>query len=73
MTEFGCEYKKADAVYEDEQGNKHSVYYFERRVGEHVRTAAAEYPDDEHLTFSVIRSICARLQIDPGAFGLELG
>jgi hypothetical protein len=30
-------------------------------------------PDDEFVLHSVIGSLCARLQIDPAKFGLDLG
>lgn len=61
------------ATVSDHKGNDLAVFYFERKVGEETRIAAAHYPDDEVLTFSVIRSVCARLGIDPREFGLELG
>lgn len=58
----------------DPQGAVHDVYYFERRVGDRVlRAPVPDLPDDTIVLFSVMRSVCARLEISARAFGLELG
>jgi hypothetical protein len=31
------------------------------------------YNDEERIVFTVIRSVCRRLKIDPADFGLTLG
>ncbi|MHB8485493.1 MAG: hypothetical protein ACYDCM_07165 [Candidatus Acidiferrales bacterium] len=72
--EFGCKYAKAEGTLTDPQGNKHDVYYFERVVGDKtLRANAPDLKDDERVLWSVIRSLCARLKIDPAPFGLTLG
>jgi hypothetical protein len=72
--EFDCVHLKAEGTLKDSQGNEHVVYYFERVVG--GKTLQANTPDlkdDERVLWSVVRSLCARLDIDPAAFGLDLG
>ena len=73
--EFGCEHKSLKDCLKDEAGSMHSIGYFERKLGANdVRTAVIEISEDtEMVLFSVIRSVCSRLGIDPKAFGLDLG
>ena len=72
--EFGCTFKKADGKLIAPDGSEHDVYYFERTVKEKtLRAAAPDLTDKDFVLWSVLRSLCARLEIDPTAFGLNLG
>jgi hypothetical protein len=48
------------------------VKYFERHINGDILQCAV-IPTAERLTPSVVRSVCARLGIDPAFFGLTLG
>ena len=72
--EFDCKYLQLEAQLVDPQGHQRHVFYFERTVdGETIRVVAPDLPDDEIVIYSVTRSICNRLKVDPAAFGLDLG
>ena len=71
---FGCKYCKAEGTLKGPDGKEHEVYYFERVVkGQTLRANAPDLTDKDHVLWSVLRSICSRLQIDPAVFGLTLG
>jgi hypothetical protein len=72
--ELYCKHLKADGKLKDPQGNEHDICYFEREVsGKTLRVAAPDLKDDEHVLWSVVRSVCNRLQVDLAAFGLDIG
>ncbi len=72
--EFGCTYIKLDVKLKDPEGKEREVYYFERTVeGQVLRVVAPDLVDGARVLYSVVRSICGKLQIDPAAFGLVLG
>ena len=71
--EFACEYKKLDGVLVDPDGNDHEVFYFERVIGKKTLFAPVDMDNDTILTPSVLRSICARLEIPVQRFGFVLG
>ena len=72
--EFGCKLLKVKGKIRDLQGVEHDVYYFERKhQGKTYREVAPDLPDEEFVLYSVIRSLCARLRIEPSKFGLDLG
>lgn len=73
--EFACRYLRLDGRLIDPDGKERPVYYFERDLGDGntARATAPDLADDDRVLFSVIRSLCARLKIDPDAFGLNLG
>lgn len=73
LIEQGCEYKTRSINVEDEGEQLGPISYFERTVGGETRTAVVEISDDEFVVWSVVRSICARLDTDPKIFGLDLG
>ena len=64
ISEFQCKYKQDELV-----------FYFERTIpnAELVQCVVAIDDDGERLLPSQIRSICTRLEIDTGEFGLDLG
>ena len=49
------------------------IHYFQRNVNGEIRTAVVDIGEEEFVVFSVVRSICAKLGVDPKLFGLELG
>jgi hypothetical protein len=72
--EFGCKYLKAPGTLVGPDGKEHAVYYFERTLKDKtLRASAPDLSDKEYVLWSVLRSLCARLDIDPAAFGLDLG
>ncbi len=72
--EFGCKYCKADGTLKGPDGKEHEVYYFERAIkGQVLRANAPDLNDKDYVLWSVLRSLCSRLQIDPATFGLDLG
>ena len=73
VSEFQCEYKELPDSLALATNDPEPVWYFERAVGDIPRRYAVFIADDEPVPPSVIRSICARLKVDPSAFGLHLG
>jgi hypothetical protein len=72
--DFACKFLKAAGNLTHPQGYEHQIYYFERVVDDKtLRAVAPDLKDDEYVFYSVARSLCARLKIDPAAFGLDLG
>ena len=72
--EFSCKFLKADGKLTDPEGREHEVRYFERVVeGKTLQVSAPDLADDDRVLYSVIRSLCSRLHIDPTVFGLTLG
>jgi len=74
-SEWNCEYKTLPEKLTDEKGNEHAVRYLERDLGGRVARYVVECDEDEILVPSLIRSICARLEIDPRELniGFDLG
>lgn len=65
--EFGCRFKV------DNEKTPFPVQFFERTInGKKIKCAISFDNENEILTLSVLRSICARLKIDPVNFGLHL-
>ena len=73
VNEIGCKYSQLPGSMSINDGEPKPIFYFERDAGGEIRRYAVAIPDDERLTPSVIRSICARLAVDPAKFGLNLG
>lgn len=72
--EFGCKYLKAEGTLVGPDKREHAVYYFERILKDKtLRASAPDLNDKDYILWTVIRSLCARLEIDPAAFGLDLG
>jgi hypothetical protein len=72
--EFSCKYLQVNGKIVDPEGKEHSVYYFERTVGgKTLRASAPDLTDKDYVLWSVLRSLCARLEVDAAAFGLDLG
>ena len=70
----GCEYKSRALPVQAEDGvDLGPINYFERDVNGEIRTAVVDIAEDEFVAFSVVRSICAKLGVDPKIFGLDLG
>lgn len=73
IKDYGCQWKTTEAL-NGETNEKIVVTYLELQINGQT----LEYPisienENEFLMWSVIRSICRRLQIDPSSFGLTLG
>jgi hypothetical protein len=74
QAEFNCKLLKVEGKIKDLQGGEHDVYYFERsHEGKVYRAAAPDLADETPVLYSVIRSLCTRLHIEPAKFGLNLG
>ena len=72
--EFACKYVKVDGKLVGPDGKAHDVYYFERAVkGKILRVNAPDLSDKEYILWSVLRSLCTRLDVDLKAFGLDIG
>ena len=72
-TNFGCVLRESRGVLSRANGEPpERVRYFERQYNGKVLQCAV-VPSGDRLTPSVVRSICARLAIDPDFFGLTLG
>ena len=72
--EFNCKLLKVEGKIRDLAGIEHDVYYFEREhEGKTYRAVAPALSDDTYVLYSVTRSLCRRLRINPAAFGLVLG
>jgi hypothetical protein len=57
----------------DGGGECHSIHYLERKLKDRTAQYVIHIDDfDERLTFSVLRSVCDRLEIDRTKFGLTL-
>ena len=66
--EFGCLFKT------ETNGTPLPIQYFEKSVnGRVVRCVIRIDNENDIMTPSVLRSICTRLKIDLGTFGLILG
>jgi hypothetical protein len=73
VAEFGCTYKELPGQLSVNGCDPETVCYLERKVEDEMRRYAVVLKDDERVAPSVIRSICARLELDPRKFGLTLG
>jgi hypothetical protein len=71
--EFGCTYEQLPDSLVVNDGEPQAVHYLKRVINGVTLTYAVFIGDDERVRPSIIRSACARLQIDPAAFGLTLG
>ncbi len=67
LDEFGCTYDRVGTI------NGADTWCLARVVDGENRRYGVMYQDHERLAPSVVRSICARLKVDPKAFGLTLG
>ncbi len=74
VKEFNCKHIKLTANVRDPKGTEQEIYYFERTVNKVViRAVGPDLKDEERVAYSVIRSLCVKLKIDPAEFGLVLG
>jgi hypothetical protein len=72
--EFGCSFETVDNPMTDGYGECHSIHFLRRLIDGEERTYAIYIEDfGERISFSLLRSVCARLSIDSSAFGLTLG
>lgn len=72
--EFGCKYTKAEGRLVGPEGKEHEVYYFERILKDKtLRAHAPDLTDKDYVLWSVLRSLCSRLEVDAKAFGLDIG
>lgn len=70
--EFGCSIQWGEEV-ANGAGEKIRICRVTRSVnGKVIRRAVQFGADDEILTLAVLRSVCARLEINPHDFGLTL-
>jgi hypothetical protein len=70
--EFSCEYKAISVKVVVNDGPPEQVRYIERTVDGTARRHVALYDDDERISPTEMRSICAHLEIDPSTFGLAM-
>ena len=71
---YGCVFHCSGNVNSPE-GDSYPLNYIERIVDEQSLTYVFVLDDEDEakVTWYLIRSICARLKIDPKEFGLDLG
>lgn len=71
--EYGCEFKTHFNILNELQVS-YPVRYFKREMAEETLTCVVIFPEDEdeRIELSFLRSICVRLRVDPGRFGLTL-
>ena len=73
IEKFACEHKQLENRLFDSEGTSEPISYFERTHEGKTYTATCQnFDDDEIITFSIIRSVCARLGIDPRELGIGL-
>lgn len=71
--EFGCTFNRSGPDLKREGGESLPIVYIERVV-EGIRLhAVIHVRNGDFVQFSVMRSVCAQLKVDPAAFGLNLG
>lgn len=68
IKEFGCKYETLEIP-----GVAQPIRYLERAVGDRKIQRVVTLKENELLLYSVVRSICTHLDIDPALFGLHLG
>ena len=73
ISEFQCKYLELPHSLAIAGSAPEPIKYFERIVDGTPRRYAVSIADEESIPPSIIRSICARLKVDPAAFGLHLG
>ncbi len=72
VKEFDCQVKQTPEV--NIKGKSSPVPYFERIVdGQKLSCTFSVSDENDWVAYSVIRSTCSRLKIDPATFGLDLG
>jgi hypothetical protein len=72
-TEFNCTLETMDLPMTDKYGEGHSIHYLRRVIDNLEYTYVLHICDiEDRLTPSLLRSIIARLKLDPKAFGLVL-
>jgi hypothetical protein len=71
-TDYNCEFKTV-VVKDEQNGDDFTSTYFERIVDGKTYTCAVFFENEtERPLWSVVRSICNRLKIDPAVFGIQL-
>lgn len=71
VSEYDCAISELE---EQVNGDDHTIFYVERSINGTTKKCVIDKLDDsERITYSVIRTICTRLDIDPSDFGLPLG
>jgi hypothetical protein len=67
----GVSFNKTDSQLESPEGDCESICYFEKSgVGKY---AVSFEDENERVAPTVVRSICAALDVEPAVFGLTLG
>ena len=70
--EHGCRFCEAGNL-QCTDGQVHSIAYIERIVdGESLTYVFVIDREGMNITWHLVRSVCARLRIDPASFGLDL-
>lgn len=74
---YQVEYVEGDKLQVDGAGHPHSIWYFKKEIDGEIQIYSFEIrPDDDLITFSLIRAVCKHFDIDckkDGLFGLDLG
>jgi hypothetical protein len=72
IQEYNCQLKTT-AAKDKETGQDFNAPYMERTIDGEVLQCSFFFEDDnERPLWSVVRSICRRLRIDPSSFGITL-
>jgi hypothetical protein len=72
-SEFKCQLGTLASPITDGDGESHAIHYLERVVDDQTIRCVIHIEDsDECITLSLLRSVLARLKIDPKLFGLSL-
>ncbi len=73
LAALGCEFKDLDSKVKNPEGDDIQFCYFERTDNDKLLLAECpRYSDDEPVTFTLVRSICARLKIKPRELDIGL-
>jgi hypothetical protein len=72
--EYKCSFETDTFPMTDGDGDTHSIHYLKREVdGETIKCVIEIEDFDQRLSFTLLRSVCARLKINVKDFGLTLG
>ena len=72
--EFGCTFETVESPMIHDETDAISIHFLKRIVNGDARNYVIYHSDfQDRMTFSVLRSICERLEIPVSAFGLTLG
>ena len=70
---LGCKIRRGSPLVDENNQAVQSMIVERRENGRGLFCPLPDARSDEYVEFSVIRSTCAALKIDPAEFGLELG